>query len=196
MSHFLSVFHAVTDKHAPFKKCRIKNRFNPWFTHDISEATTNRNKAWALARSTGSAAAWQSFRHLRNKCTHLVKMAKSKYFVNHLSACGSNPTKFWKTVKSLKGVSPPTLPQQIMLEDKAINDPKEVCNAFNNHFIQCGTLFDLSNFPDVPDGVLDNFTVDARSLGTDPTTSFSFRPIQQHEVLSALRNSKIGRAHV
>ena len=196
LSHFLSVFHAVTDKHAPFKKCRIKNRFNPWFTHDISEATTNRNKAWALARSTGSAAAWQSFRHLRNKCTHLVKMAKSKYFVNHLSACGSNPTKFWKTVKSLKGVSPPTLPQQIMLEDKAINDPKEVCNAFNNHFIQCGTLFDLSNFPDVPDGVLDNFTVDARSLGTDPTTSFSFRPIQQHEVLSALRNSKCMKSSV
>ena len=117
-------------------------------------------------------------------------------FVNHLSACGSNPTKFWKTVKSLKGVSPPTLPQQIMLEDKAINDPKEVCNAFNNHFIQCGTLFDLSNFPDVPDGVLDNFTVDARSLGTDPTTSFSFRPIQQHEVLSALRNSKCMKSSV
>ncbi|CDR00562.1 unnamed protein product [Oncorhynchus mykiss] len=34
-SFFKSNFLTILDKHAPFKKCRTKNRYSPWFTPDL-----------------------------------------------------------------------------------------------------------------------------------------------------------------
>lgn len=44
--------------------------------------------------------------------------------------------KFWKVVKSLKGIASSTLPQQIKLDSKIENNKREICNAFNDHFIK------------------------------------------------------------
>ena len=35
-SFFKSNFLTILDKHAPFKKCRTKNRYSPWFTPDLT----------------------------------------------------------------------------------------------------------------------------------------------------------------
>lgn len=34
---FTSLFNTVADKHAPYKKLRVKDSSNPWFTHELSE---------------------------------------------------------------------------------------------------------------------------------------------------------------
>lgn len=83
-----------------------------WCNHEYNEIILQRNKAWALARSTGSDADWQAFRRLRNICTYMVKRAKSTSCLKNLSDCGHD-MKFWKVVKSLKGTISPSFPQQI-----------------------------------------------------------------------------------
>jgi hypothetical protein len=39
---------------------------------------------------------------MRNKCTQDIRKAKDNYFKEQFSLCGSNPKKFWKTVKDLE----------------------------------------------------------------------------------------------
>ena len=40
---FKSVFLTILNKHAPFKKCRTKNRYSPWFTPDLTAIDQHKN---------------------------------------------------------------------------------------------------------------------------------------------------------
>ena len=41
-----------------------------------------RNKAWSLARHSGEDSNWIVFRQLRNRCTTMVRKAKSEYILS------------------------------------------------------------------------------------------------------------------
>lgn len=79
-SFFYDCFMAIVNKHAPFKKFRIKGRDNPWFTPELANALHERNLAWANARKTGLKHDWDIFRQLRNKSSSQTKKAKSEFF--------------------------------------------------------------------------------------------------------------------
>ena len=81
---------------------RIKNRFSPWFGHDLAELLHLKNSIWRKARYTHTQADWLSFRQMRNKCTQDIRKAKDSYCKEQFSLCGSNAKKFWKTAKDLE----------------------------------------------------------------------------------------------
>lgn len=99
--YFHTSFLKVINKHAPIRKFRVKGRDNPWFTDELSELFRERNSAWARARKTGQEKDWVAFKALRNRCTALVRRAKSEFYFNETTRNRNNPTKFWKTIKSL-----------------------------------------------------------------------------------------------
>lgn len=111
---FTSLLNSIADKPALFKKLMVRDRANPWFTHELSEKLQERNFAWAKARLTDSMYDWQSFRRMRNICLSLVRKAKSTYLLNCASENGENSGAFWKVVKSLKQNSIPSLPLQVI----------------------------------------------------------------------------------
>ena len=152
-SHFKTVFNNIADKHVPFKRWRVQNRLNSWFTPELSEFIRNRDVAWAMARSTDSGRDWQSFRKLRNLCVKLIRKAKSNYYINTLADCTGNPYKFWETVRTLKCSL--TLPLQMNVASETITDQSDIINEFNQHFTFAGSLFDRIQKPTHCDNVLD-----------------------------------------
>jgi hypothetical protein len=88
---------------------------------------------------------WQAFKQLRNHCVRQIRKAKSGYYVTSLSHCNGNPAKFWITVKSLKGSTSSSLPQQINSDTGLIVGKNAIINAFNHNFISAGSLFAITS---------------------------------------------------
>ncbi|CAB1336960.1 unnamed protein product, partial [Coregonus sp. 'balchen'] len=126
----------IVNKHAPIKKMRIKNRFIPWFDSDLAELLHLKNSIWQNAQHTLTQADWLSFRQMRNKCTQAIRKAKASYFKEQFSLCGSNPKKFWKTVKDLENKpSSSQLPMSLNVDDVVVTDKEHMAELFNHHFI-------------------------------------------------------------
>ncbi|CDQ63256.1 unnamed protein product [Oncorhynchus mykiss] len=76
-SFFKSNFLTILDKHAPFKKCRTKNRYSPWFTPDLTVLDQHNNILWQTAIASNSPRDMQLFREVRNQYTQSVRKAKA-----------------------------------------------------------------------------------------------------------------------
>lgn len=134
--YFHTLFLKVINKHARIKKFLVKGRDNPWFTDELSDLFRERNSAWARARKTGHEKDWVVFRALRNKCIALVCRAKSEFYLNEITRNLNNPTKFWKTIKSLSPTqSSNGFPNQLTINERQITDRTEMVNCFNKHFV-------------------------------------------------------------
>ena len=70
LGYFIDAFNSLANKHAPFKKYRVKLTA-PWFSPEISEILRSRDVAWAKA-SSKSATDWLNFIQQRNKCVRKI----------------------------------------------------------------------------------------------------------------------------
>ncbi len=50
LSYFTDIFNSLENKHAPFKKYRVK-RLNPWLSPEIAEMLRKRDIAWTKVPS-------------------------------------------------------------------------------------------------------------------------------------------------
>ena len=91
----------IINKHAPFRKYKIKGRDNPWFSEQLSDLIHERDLAWATVKKSKNSSDWQHFTHLRNKCVSQIRKAKSDFYLNEICDSSHNPSKFWKVIKSL-----------------------------------------------------------------------------------------------
>uniref|UniRef100_A0A3P9K1B3 Reverse transcriptase domain-containing protein n=1 Tax=Oryzias latipes TaxID=8090 RepID=A0A3P9K1B3_ORYLA len=140
---FETSFMQIVNKHAPLRRHRVKGRENPWFSPELADTMHERNMAWACARKTGASNDWSVFRQLRNKCSSLIKKAKSEYYLSVTTENLNNPQKFWKVIKSLTvSKSSQALPRYILNESGPVFNRIEVLNCFNKHFISSSSLFD------------------------------------------------------
>lgn len=141
-SVFADLLTSIIDKHAPYKRYRVKGRDNPWFTDELAKLIHERNYYWAKARKSNLDAHWTTFRRLRNKCTALVKKAKSSYYLALTAENLNNPRKFWQTIKSLSPKNSSSFPTCIVSESATVYEKAEMLNCFNKHFVSYGLLFD------------------------------------------------------
>lgn len=180
LQFFTDIFIPCVDKHAPFKRLRIKDRTVPWFSSELSTLFNDRNKAWNCARRSGDPQHWLSFRQLRNKCTSAVRKAKSEYFLSLITSSYSNPAMFWKAVNLEKRKTSNTLSTSIRTDDCVISNRSDIFHAFNKHFADVAYSFE-KEYPDLP-------SVDVGCLNAgDHTLCLSFRPFHYAEVLNALQ---------
>lgn len=109
--YFKTIFIQLIDKHAPLRRYRVSGKDNPWFNENLAIIIRQRDSAWSLAKRHNDPGSWNNYRALRNKCTKLVKAAKSNHYLNVLNDNLNDPCKFWKLVKSTEGaVEIPILP--------------------------------------------------------------------------------------
>ena len=88
------------NKHAPFKKCRTRNRYSPRFTPDLTALDQHYNILWRTALASNSPRDMQLFREARNQYTQAVRKAKASLFKQKFASCSTNSKKIWDTVNS------------------------------------------------------------------------------------------------
>ncbi len=129
-------FTNIINKYAPLKKYRVKGRNNAWFSPDLANILHERNVAWAKARKSNQNSDWLVFRQLRNACTLKIRKAKADHFLSQTTHNLNNPSKFWKTIKSLSENSKgQELPSSIVIDSQKLTDKTKILDCFNEHFI-------------------------------------------------------------
>ncbi len=137
----------IINRHAPFKKFRVKGRDNPWFSEDLSVLIRERDVVWAKARQSDLSSDWICFRQLRNKCTVAIKKAKADYFIANTTINSNNPKKFWQNIKLLTGSkNTSSFPSCINMDSTSISEKEQMLNCCNKHFVASGFLFESQNF--------------------------------------------------
>ena len=86
---------SVIEKHAPFRRKRIKNKRSPRITNELLREIRNRGFLKKKAASTNDPSIWKQFKDARNKTNNSVKKAKRKYFSENLEANKRDPRKTW-----------------------------------------------------------------------------------------------------
>ena len=184
-SYFYDDFLNLINKHAPFRKFRVKGRNNPWFQPEIGNLIKDRDAAWARARKSKSENDWLCFRQLRNKCTASIKKAKAEFYLTETTNNLNDPKKFWKVVKSTSGVVQQNeLPNFLVHGSVNLTDNLSKLNFFNEHFVSVGHLFDNEYSSQIESDVAKESLDEA--VNSPPENSFYFEPVLASEVSRAL----------
>ena len=97
-----SEFLRVSDKHAPIKECRLKNRCNPWITKELIQLMYKRDYFHKKAtQCQNNDTYWEAYKELRNRVTKQCNKAKKDYFVNLLEENKHDTKKTWKVIKKI-----------------------------------------------------------------------------------------------
>ena len=90
------------DRHAPLIEKRIKDKPCEWLDDTIKKEMNKRDKLQRKARGSKSNARWAEYKRQKNRCTNLIRRAKSTYYRDALNEHERvSPKKFWKTIKSI-----------------------------------------------------------------------------------------------
>ena len=99
-SQWQDMYMSITEQCIPTKVLPPKRRNRPWINKSISQCIRRTNAAFKRAKNTNSPRIWMHYKHIRNRVTSQLRLAKKKFF-NNLNL--SNPKSFWKSIKALDG---------------------------------------------------------------------------------------------
>lgn len=106
----------IINNHAPLKMTKVKGRHLPWISADLISLFRQRDAAWARD------ADWEEYRKLRNLSKTMTRNAKANYYKESLTEDFKNPKQFWCKIKSIINVSNKSIPRQIKVTDKMLQD--------------------------------------------------------------------------
>ena len=98
---FKTAFLKLSEKHAPFKTRRLKERHNPWINHEIVAMMYKRDFVKQQAIKHKCVNRMNDYKQLRNSLTNKIKQAKADYFKQKLTECGGNKNKVWKFISRI-----------------------------------------------------------------------------------------------
>ena len=93
----------VFDKHAPRIMKNVRGKVAPWLRDDIKKLMSERDKLLRKARKLQHAEFYKTaYKQRRNAVNIAIRRAKASYYKDILQENSTgDPSKFWKTVKSI-----------------------------------------------------------------------------------------------
>jgi exonuclease III len=109
----------ISDKHAPIKKIRVKQRNNPWVTPEIVKQMYYRDSLHRKATNNKNVDLWNQYKSVRNQITREIKVNRKGYYDNIIDEHKTNPRKFWqKLTKIVPGkINMQSVPKTMSAED-------------------------------------------------------------------------------
>ena len=124
---FKKTFLAVSEKYAPIKTMRMKNRYCPWMNNDILNKMYHRDYLHKKAIRSKCESDWNEYTGHRNYVTMLIKHEKRKYYNEELCKNIKNPKQFWKKINQLTG------------KNVGVSAPSDIsAQEFNDYFSNIG----------------------------------------------------------
>ena len=119
----------------------LKSKFKPWITERIQKKIKHRNKLFSKKKSNpNDEYIKKAYNRFRNSINRDIKLSKKQYYSTFFENCKNDMSKMWKGIKTLVNAKSvlSSLTPQIISNNRTIDDPKEVCETFNNFFVNIG----------------------------------------------------------
>ena len=124
---FKMAFLDISNKHAPFRTMRLKDRKNPWVTPEIVRKMYRRDFMKRKAVKNKDPVLFMHYRKLRNEITSELRKKRKTYYSDKLSVCAGNPKHTWKVINELTRTK------------KHVNTPGNLsASSFNDYFTSIG----------------------------------------------------------
>jgi Txe/YoeB family toxin of Txe-Axe toxin-antitoxin module len=121
---------------------RYKNR-KPWLTEGLKKSIKIKNNLYVKQLKYGSIEFKEKYKKFRNKLNHLLRIAEKKHISDLLEKYKFNMKKTWGVMKDvINKNNKPTNCTVFKQNDKLINDKDDICNSFNNFFINIGNTLE------------------------------------------------------
>ena len=133
------LYNQIISNHVKERKVKVRAESNPWINSDIRKQINYIYKLLVLAQKTNKGSLqWTLYKQARNKCTALLRKAKSDYWKNKFD--NSNSTKeFWSLVKSFQGQQRRSKISPIRDDDGTIlTCDRKKSNILNKYFATIG----------------------------------------------------------
>ena len=163
----------------------------PWLNGEVKRLTSERDKLLRKSRRTKHQTDISAYKSMRNKVNIAVRKAMSLYHKNLLKENATDPSKFWKTLKSIYPTksSDRQRPQTFEINGNKVRDPIKIANAFCSFFANIVTTLKEKAFP------LCNFTWRKQpNITTKTDKKFMFRKVSKQEVEHELKSIKRNKA--
>ena len=162
---------SALDSVAPLRKLIFSSRHKPWVNPQIIALMRSRNRAYRLARSSGSATDLPRFHSLRSQTSNSLDSAKNAHVASRLADAPSVDAK-WRELRRLH-VTRPSLPSPLV---------KFTANDLNTFYAST-----VSRHPPITDNDFD--LIANQSVTSSTISPFCLRPFSSREVTDALQKS-------
>ena len=89
----------LVNKHAPFKRIRVRPTRKPWITKELLDMIYQRNKLFKKSINTSLPNQWNTYKEYRNHVKLHIRIAKETYYHNLIH--DSQPNDRWKVIRQL-----------------------------------------------------------------------------------------------
>ena len=127
-SSWKTKFLDISNKHAPIRTCRLKNRRNPWITAEIVKLMYERDFIQQKAIKYNCPILFDEYRRLRNLVTYSIDLNKRNYYTKLASDKSIDSKTLWKELGRITGNSK---------QDNSMPSDMD-CNEFNDFFTGIG----------------------------------------------------------
>jgi len=191
VNHDVHKFHNIVWK--TFEECcplRSKNItlnriLSPWLTKDI--ILLCQTKRVLHSKVCNNSISQATFRTFNKTLKRVIKLSKLNYFNAKFKDLQSDIKNTWKNINKLVGKSPRSRSVEFEIDGIAVNEPKIIANAFNDHFSEVAPKL-LSKIPNFNKSPIDY-------MGSPKQVSFAPHGATEMEVAKAimkLPNKKCG----
>jgi hypothetical protein len=146
-SHFINILQSIIDDIAPEKTKTFSDRNTirePWMSPGLIRSS---NKLQKLYRKQLKVSKEHEFHkhyvNYRNLYNTIKRSTKQNYYEQMLNQNKSNLKKTWQILNTLIGKcnDKTNVPQELLVENKLVNDPQEVADAFGEYFSKVGAQY-------------------------------------------------------
>lgn len=188
-----SIEEAVTIK-TRSKLSKIKLN-KPWFTDKIIKMVKKRNKInRKLTKEPFNKELVNKFSNIKNQINLEIKQEKSNYTQTALTQAGNNTKLKWDILNSIthRNKNKEIESIKIKINNQVLTNNIEICNIFNNNFINISNQITMSSANNLTKHYSDNLNIE-HFTQLNNTNTFLMNPTHEYEVaatINALPNKK------
>ena len=196
---FHSQLCSIFERHAPLVRKRVAHNCFPLMNKELSCTILYRNRMRNKFYKQKASAYFVLYKDARNKVTKLKRKLLKSYF---LSKCkgGSSNKKFWRTIKPFCSNKSNKGGDIVLKENnEIISEPTELCNIFNQFFVQIGSthtsngdhreaLFSIIN------RLKNHQSIELIRERCNVNVPFDMRPVSVRQVKKTIRGLKKDKA--
>ena len=171
---FYNKLNSILDLYVPKSQHYCNNSFPPWFTCSIIRKIKRKWRLWRKYKSHKNQLNLQHFKTIRNELKHDIKIAYQLYTQNLEATIKTDPRKFWAHISRLKMRS--GIPSEMIYLDNILRNPKDIVNAFMEHF--------HSSYSDFSPSSIDEF------IDESSNNSINFISVTESNVFETLMTIK------
>ena len=167
-------FIAVFDKHAPFKRKRIRHKDSPWMTNEIVCKMRERDQMKKRAKGSGSEKDWMTYKRLKNDVTAIIRQTKKTYVTESIVNNEGDSNAMWKSLRRIlpKKANENSI-QKINIDNDVFTESGEIASCLNDHFVDLASKRTRNRI----------FGDNMNQYMTRVETKFSFEHVKSSDVL-------------